>query len=67
MNPTPHMIYSNSDTSDIETFVNSDDQKRYTKFFAPRNVLSKRGFIFDVEDEHLGLTGEIRRIITSQK
>lgn len=61
------MIYSNSNTSDIETFMNSDDQKRYTKFFAPRNVLSKRGFIFDVEDEHLGLTDEIRCIITSQK
>lgn len=45
---TPYVVYSNSDSSEAKTFVNSDTQKRFTNFFAFRSVLCERGFNFDL-------------------
>lgn len=66
-NYAPHVVYFDYDSYDNETFVNSYSTRRYTKIFAARNVLSERGFIFEIEDGDLGFTYEVEHIITGQK
>lgn len=61
------IIYSNSNLSDLEILFNSDTQNGFTKIFGGKSINSKRGFIFDIKEEYLGLTSVVRRFITRHR
>lgn len=48
-NTTLYVYYSDSDSSDVKIFVNSDIQKSYTKIFSTKGINIERGLNFELE------------------
>lgn len=66
-NVTPSINYTDFYSSDVKTFINGDAKQCFTQFFAFKIVHLEKGFIFNMEDDDLDLTDEIRCVITSHK
>lgn len=66
-NSTPFIEYSDPKSSDVETFINSDAHKCFTNYFIAKSVHSKIRFIYNMDDDDLGLPDDFGRIITSNK
>lgn len=55
--------YSNLEDSNFVTFIKINAHKQFTNHFTGMSVHSKRGFVYDIEEEYLGLSGDIGQII----
>lgn len=51
--------YSDSDDSDVETFINIDAHQHFTNYFARMSIHSDRGFVYNMEEDNLGLPEDI--------
>ncbi|MCI40242.1 hypothetical protein A2U01_0061474, partial [Trifolium medium] len=49
---------SGSNSDEVDTFVNSDASERFVNFISAKSFHTERGFIFNSEQENLGLPEE---------
>lgn len=59
--------YSDSDDSDVETFINIDAHQHFTNHFSRMSIHSDRGFVYNMEEDNLGLPEDIEWIIMTIK
>ncbi|MCI39351.1 hypothetical protein A2U01_0060582 [Trifolium medium] len=51
-----------SESEEFDVFVNSDASERFVNFIGPKSFHTERGFIFNSEQENLGLPGEFTNL-----
>lgn len=66
-NVTPFIDYSDSDDSNVETFISGDAHQRFIDYLARMSVHSEKGFIYNMDWVNMGVHGDIRRIIKTLK
>lgn len=66
-NATHYVDCSDSISSYVETLINNNAKQHFIKIFTSNSVNSKRGSIFNMDDDNLGVTDEVGRIITIHK
>lgn len=66
-NVTHVVAFSNKEDSDMEVFINGDAHQRFCDYFYGMNVHSESGFLFDLEDEHLGLPVDLEHLVKIMK
>lgn len=62
-NATYVVAFYDEEDSDVEVFINGDTYQRFSDYFSGMSVHPKRGFLFDMGDEHLRLPRDLRRLI----
>lgn len=51
--------YSDSDDSDVETFINIDAHQHFTNYFARMSIRSDRGFVYNMEEDNFRFSEDI--------